>query len=323
MRAMILAAGLGTRLRPLTMVRPKVLTPITGTCVLDFWIRRLHRAGFEAIVINAYHLSELLVAAVRNIRWPVPVHVRLEPVLLGTGGGIRNVLDFFEEEPFVVINGDIICDVPIPELQRQYVKSGSSVGLLMQDCPEFNNVAVDSHGCILGFGQEAVRLVNESRHRQCLAFTGIHIIHPGIFDGFSAGQPGDILTIYRKMIDAGYPPLALRIPSVFWREVGSIDRYRRLHEELGNLKENLVPPLQTGKKFWIDPEADVSPNAHLRGYVSVGRGSRVAEGGELENSILWDGVEVLPGSRLRNCIVADGVVVTGRHENEILTGSIK
>jgi len=323
MRAMILAAGLGTRLRPLTMVRPKLLTPITGTCVLDFWVRRLHHAGFEAVVINAYHLSDQLVAAVRNKRWSIPVHVRVEPVLLGTGGGIRNALDFFKEEPFMVINGDIICNAFIGDLLRQYIESGSSVGLLMHDCPEFNNVAVDSHGRILGFGQEAIRFVSESRDHQCLAFTGIHIIHPGIFDGFPAGQPGDILTIYRKMIDAGYPPLALRIPSVFWREVGSIDRYRRLHEELGNLEENLVPPLQTGKKFWIDPEAEVSPNAHLKGYVSVGSGSRIAEDVELENSILWSGVEVLPGSSLRNCIVADGVVVAGRHENEILHGSIE
>jgi NDP-sugar pyrophosphorylase family protein len=157
---------------------------------------------------------------------------------------------------------------------------------------------------------------------QCLAFTGIHIIHPEIFEDVPAGQPCDILTVYRKMIDAGRPPLALRMPSIFWRETGSIHKYRELHKELGYLQEDLVSPLTTSRKFWIDPEAEVSTGARLRGYVSIGSGSYVGDQVELENSILWDHVEVLPGSRLRNCIVADGVVVAGEYENEILHGPI-
>ena len=115
---MILAAGLGTRLRPLTLVRPKVLVPVAGVCVLDFWIRRLYDAGFEAVVINAYHLHERLVKAIQDRHWPIPVHVEVEPELLGTGGGIGNVLEFFEKQPFLVINGDIICNVPLPELRE-------------------------------------------------------------------------------------------------------------------------------------------------------------------------------------------------------------
>jgi mannose-1-phosphate guanylyltransferase len=322
MRALILAAGLGTRLRPLTMVRPKVLTPIAGTRILDFWIQRLHHAGFEAVIVNAYHLPDQLAAAVQNRIWPIPIHVRVEPVLLGTGGGMRNVVDFFEEKPFLVINGDIICDVPILELQRQYIDSEASVGLLMHDYPAFNNVTVNSHGRVLGFGQEAAGVGSVNPDQQCLAFTGVHFIHPEVFDGLPAGQPFDILTLYRKMINAGNPPQALRSPSMFWREAGSIERYRMLHEELGSLKEDLVPPLQTGKKLWIDHEAEVSSRASLRGYVSVGSGSRIAERVELENSILWERVVVMPGSRLSNCIVADGAVVAGRHKNEILHGPI-
>ena len=192
----------------------------------------------------------------------------------------------------------------------------------MHDCPEFNNVAVSSSEHILGFGHEAGRLVNEGPDRTCLAFTGIQLIHPEIFDGFPAGRPGDILTLYRKMIAAGEPPLALRIPEFFWREFGSIDSYRRLHRELCNLEENLIPPFQTGNRHWIDPEADVSPDLRLRGYVSIGRGSCVMEGVELHDSVLWDNVQVRPGSRLRNCVVTDRAVVSGVHEHEIVIGSI-
>ena len=188
---MILAAGLGTRLRPLTLVRPKVLAPIYGTSVLDFWIWRLHHAGIEAVLINAYHLHERVVAAVHDKHWPIPVQVRVEPVLLGTGGGISNVLEFFEGQPFLVVNGDIICDAPLADLRHQHFESESPAGLLLHDYPEFNNVAVTSHGRVLGFGREARGLALESSDRECLAFAGIHIIHPGIFDGFPPGQPGD------------------------------------------------------------------------------------------------------------------------------------
>ncbi len=321
MKAMILAAGQGTRLRPLTLVRPKVLVPINGSSVLDFWIERLYRAGFEAVVINAWHLQERLVAAVRSKRWPIPVHVRVEPMLLGTGGGIRNVLDFFGEEPFLVINGDVICDVSLEDFQRRYFESGSPAGLLMHDYPEFNNVAVNSHGFILGFGPDAAKLVAEDADLRCLAFTGIQIMHPEVLGAFPAGRPGDILAAYRAMIGGGRAPLAFQRPTFFWREMGSVARYRSLHDELGRLEENLLPPLPTGKAVWVDPEAEVSMDARLKGYVSIGRGTRVAEGVELEDSVLWDRVEVHPGSRLRGCVVADGVRVTGSHENEVIIGS--
>jgi mannose-1-phosphate guanylyltransferase len=323
MKAMILAAGQGTRLRPLTLVRPKILAPINGSSVLDFWIRRLYRAGFEAVVINAYHLHERLVAEVRSTPWPIPVQVRVEPVLLGTGGGIRHVLDFFEGQPFLVVNGDIICDVSLEDLQHRYLESGSPVGLLMHDWAEFNNVAVNSRGSILGFGHDAAKLVAERPDLRSLAFTGIHFMHPEVLGIFSAGRPGDILTAYRALIDGGRAPLALRTSKLFWREMGSIASYQSLHDELGSLEDNFLPPLPTGKAVWIDPVAEVSPDVRLKGYVSIGRGTRVADGVELEDSLVWDNVEVRPGSRLRKCVVADGVKVVGIHENEIIIGSIE
>jgi mannose-1-phosphate guanylyltransferase len=96
-----------------------------------------------------------------------------------------------------------------------------------------------------------------------------------------------------------------------------------LHEELGSLERDAIPPLQTGRAVWIDAEARVSPDSVLRGSVSIGKGSWVREGVEIEDSILWDGIEVRPGSKLRNCIVTDGGVMAGTHENEIHIGSMR
>ena len=89
MRAMILAAGFGTRLLPLTNSRPKALVPLRGVTMLEFWIERLYRCGFEAAFLNAYHLKDRLSAAVSQRQWPIPVTVLSESVLLGTGGGIK------------------------------------------------------------------------------------------------------------------------------------------------------------------------------------------------------------------------------------------
>jgi len=320
MRAMILAAGLGTRLRPLSLVRPKVLTPLRGVSILEFWLWRLHQAGIEAVVINAWHLQEQVAAAIAHGTWPIPVHVLVEPLLLGTGGGIANALSFFEGEPFLVINGDIVCDVSLVEVVRQFLDSGASAGLLMHDCNEFNNVAVDADGRIVGFGREGSDLVRDGSERKVLAFTGIHVLDPVVMSGVPPGRPWDILTVYRELIRTGKAPAALQLPPFWWRETGSLESYVRLHEELGRLEANALPPLPTGRSITVDPRAQISPEAELRGTVWVGAGSRVMAGAIVEDSILWEGIEVLAESRLVRCVVADGVVVAGVHQDEIITG---
>jgi mannose-1-phosphate guanylyltransferase len=317
-RAIILSAGLGTRLRPLTLVRPKVLVPVMGTTVLEFWVWQLHRAGFEAVVVNAFHLSERLAEEIQSRDWPIPVEVRFEPDLLGTGGGIRNVLDFFEDAPFAVVNGDIVAMVPVGELFRQHLESGCAASLLLHDWPVFNNVAVNADGQILEFGKEAKAVGEKDPRLRLMAFTGIHFIDPKIMRGITPGQPADILTVYRQLISEGTPPRALFHSELYWREMGSLGAYQDLNREFSQKPENAVPPFPTGRRVFVDPKAAVSPSARLDGMVVVGEGSRVMDGVEMRDVILWENVVVEPNSVLRNCVVTDGVRVEGVHENQIL-----
>jgi mannose-1-phosphate guanylyltransferase len=321
MKAMILAAGLGTRLHPLTLARPKVLVPVMGITVLEFWMNRFYREGFEGVVINAHHLSERLVDAVTGTKWPIPVDVRVEPTILGTGGGIRNVLDFFAGRPFVVVNGDIICNVSLRSLFDRHIASGGSVSLLMHDCPPFNNVAVDSNGQVLGFGRETGDLLREHPGEVRLsAFTGIHVINPEVLEDLSASQPCDILTPYRRLIQEGHPPRSESEPGFYWREMGSLSSYRQLHAELGVAEDSFLQPIPTGSRVRVHERARVEPGVRIIGTIVVGEGSLVMEGAELEDTILWEGVRVEKGARLRNCIVADKVTVAGFHEDEIIAG---
>lgn len=317
MRTMILAAGLGTRLHPLTTVRPKVLMPLHGVPVLDFWIEKLHRCGFESALLNAFHLKEKLMEAVSGRQWPIPVEVHCEPVLLGTGGGIRAALQAFDSKPFAVINGDIVCDASIDALYEQHVRSGAMVSLLLHDYPEFNNVAVAKDGSVLGFGNEAGEISRRNGTR-LLAFTGIHFISPSALADSPPGAPADILSIYRRLIARGTPPRALFQPGLFWREMGSVQSYMRLNRELGRLKPDSLPPLPTGQGVWIHPDAEVASGTEIKGMVAVGRHARVCPRTHLENVILWDDVRVEPGSILKNCIVADGMRISGIHTGQVL-----
>lgn len=320
MKAMILAAGLGTRLRPLTLVRPKVLVPVMGPSILDFWVRRLAEDECEGVVVNTFHVHERLVEEVCKASWEIPVDVRVEPILLGTGGGVRNVLDYFGDEPFVVINGDIVCDFPIRELYERHLRSGALVSLLLHDCGPFNNVAVSGEGAVMGFGKEAYAMEREDAGVSLRAFTGVHFINPEVLRDLPPGEYADILPVYRELIEKWRPPQALFVPNLFWREMGSVEAYWALSKELASLPESFLPPLETGRRVWKGEGAHISGSARLDGVVAVGNDSHVGDGCILENVILWDGVFVAPGCRLRNCIVADGVRVEGSHEDELLIG---
>jgi len=317
-RAMILAAGLGTRLHPLTDVRPKVMIPVMGTSILDFWVERLHRGKFEAAILNAYHLKEKLVEEISEKPRPIPVEVHIEPVLLGTGGGIRTALEPLGDEPLAVVNGDIVCDAPIGKLYSEHLESGVEVSLLLHDWPEFNNVAVDRDGAVLGFGKEARQIRAGGNGARMLAFTGIHFINPQALREYTPGVPYNIIDIYRRLISRGSQPRALFSPGLFWREMGSIESYTRLTAELGGMAAETLSPIETGRRAWIHPDAEISPGVVLNGSVVVGKGTRVLDGAHLEDVIVWENATIEPGSRLKRCIVADSTVVSGPHCDEVL-----
>lgn len=318
MKAMILAAGLGTRLRPLSLIRPKVLTPVRGMSMLDYWIHGLSRQGVEAVIVNAFHLAEQLTEAIRSRCWPIPVAVSLERDLLGTGGGIRYALDFFGAEPFLVINGDILCDVDLQRFYADHLGSRALVSLVLHDWPDFNNVAVNASRGVVGFGREAREAAARSIDTRLWAFTGIHCIQPEVLHPVGHGEAADILDIYRGLIASGQPPRSFFPSPLTWREMGSISSYAALHAESARLSPGVLAPLATGTPFQIDASAVIAPDVRLQGYVVIGRRCHIGSGAVLEDVILWDDVDVAAGAILRRCIVADGVRVSGEHRNGVL-----
>jgi mannose-1-phosphate guanylyltransferase len=317
MRAMILAAGLGTRLLPLTNCRPKALTPLRTVTMLEFWIENLFRCGFEGVFLNAFHRRELIGEAVSEGHWPGPVKVLYEPVILGTGGGIRTAAEHAGEEPFAVVNADILSDADPGALCELHRLSGAKVSLLLHDWPQFNNVAVSKDGLVLGFGAEAKEIREKNETVRLMAFTGIHFINPSALACVPLGAPCDIIQVYRELIARNEPVAALFQKDLFWREMGALDSYAKLTMELAGLAPGRFDPIRTGEAVTIHPQARIHPGCRLEGSVAVGRGSVVCEGVSLENVILWDDVRIEKGSCLKECIVADGMNISGNHSGKV------
>ncbi|MDM8523617.1 sugar phosphate nucleotidyltransferase [Desulfococcaceae bacterium HSG8] len=216
---MILAAGFGTRLLPFTKKTPKPLFTINRRPVLDIIIRSLDAAGCEAVIINTHHLHRKITSFVDGQNYAIPVHTRYEPAILGTGGGIKNAADFWDNRPFMVINSDIITNIDLREVYDFHLDHNHPVTLVLHDYEVFNHVAVSRDGLIKGFG-------TQSHGDRFLAFTGIQVLDPEVLDFIPEGVFSSSIDAYRKMISAGKKVNAFISEGHDWEDMGTPERYR-------------------------------------------------------------------------------------------------
>jgi aminoglycoside/choline kinase family phosphotransferase/choline kinase len=224
MKALILAAGLGTRLLPHSASTPKALFTLAGVPLLARHIAQLESAGCEAVAVNTHHLHAQVETFVRAGRFGVPVHTRFEARLLGTGGAIGNLRDFWDERPFFVINADIRHAVDLRAVYADHLAGGAAATLVLVDDPEFNAVAVDAEGRIRAFAGPG-----EAR-AGALTFTGIQVLSPIVLDYLPAGEPGDSIAAFRAMLADGLR-LDARVTRRPWLDLGTPERYRRAARE--------------------------------------------------------------------------------------------
>jgi aminoglycoside/choline kinase family phosphotransferase len=224
MKAMILAAGLGTRLRPYTNFTPKPLFSIAGRPLLDIIIKNLIRAGCEAIIINTHHLHACIEAFLTAQNYTIPVYTRYEPEILGTGGAMKNVVDFWDPRPFIVVNGDILCDIDLAEVYDFHGRHGDPVTLVLCDHPGFNSVSVDQKGLVIGFGDPPASGSQPATTH--LTFTGIQVINPELLDHIPTGRYFSSIEAFKKMMAAGRKIRAFVSKKDFWSDIGTPERYK-------------------------------------------------------------------------------------------------
>lgn len=341
MKAMVLCAGLGTRLRPLTNRWPKPAMPLLGAPLFRASLSTLHAAGISQVGINTHHLPEVMenVARAEALRAGVSlevVHERGE--IQGTGGGIRGLREFLRDDDFVVLNGDVLFVVELAPILEAHRRSGAAATMVLLPMPEgerYNAVELDASKQvrrIAGQGPGGDRLT--SWH-----FTGVHVMSPRVFDFMAAAGPEDInKDVYLRMVTAGLPIAGHCLVSdgVYWSDLGTPQRYAATHQHLlfgqvptarlgaadpfagmtrfngGNSYQHATASLQNVRvsgPAWFGAGCELGDDVRIGAAVSIGPGARVGAGAMLNRVAVLDGAEVPGGQLLEDAIVAPGGVV--------------
>jgi NDP-sugar pyrophosphorylase family protein len=292
MQAMILAAGLGTRLLPHTTIRPKPLFPILNRPLLLLTVERLQNLGFDHIVVNCHHLRQQMVEA---LQWVSGVVVQEEETILGTGGGLRRALGLFRDEPLLVTNGDIYHSVDFLDFYRHHAASGRSITLAMHDYPRFNGVLVQNEK-IIGFGDR----VEPGR----LAFTGLHVIDPAILRGIVDGRFSCIIDHYQRLLQQGIEMGCYRSDRCYWTDMGTEEDYLALH---GGLLTGTIPCWlelsPASGPCYIASRGQLGAEVDLIDWVCLGNAC-IGKGSHMERVVVWDGVRIPDNSYLRDRLVS-------------------
>ncbi len=222
---MILAAGYGTRLQPFTSNFPKTLFPIAGRPLLDIIIEALQKAGCRSIIINTHHLHQKIDEFLAEQKYAIPIQTRYEPKILGTGGAIRNVADFWDGKPFMVVNSDIFTDIDFKAVYEFHLNHGHPATLVLYNCPQHNSVLINAEGFVNGFDNQKhdAKFVSS----KILTFTGIQVLDPEILKFISAVGYCSSIDAYKKMISAGRRIKAFISANHYWKDIGSPESYRQ------------------------------------------------------------------------------------------------
>ncbi len=302
-KAFVLGAGLGERLRPLTAQLPKPLIPVFHRPLITYAFDHLLGAGVKEFVVNTHHIPAAYADAFpEGTHAGAPIAFRNEsPVRLETAGGIANVRDLLNEEPFIVYNGDILTDLPLQPLLKEHQDKRNLVTLVLRSTGPALHIAMDeTTGRVtdirnmLGTGEEGRYL-----------FTGIYACQPEIHAWLTPGKVESVIPIFLRMIQEGAKLGAVVIDDGQWWDLGSRAAYLEVHQVLHRLGTAPAPA--------IHPEAWISPAAALHGLNIIGDGAVVEAGAVLEDCIVWPGAVVAAGTDLRRCIIRSGIRAEGCH----------
>lgn len=244
MKAMVLAAGLGTRLRPITDERPKALVEVNGRSLLEITLARLRSFGVREVIINVHHFADMVVDYLRaNNNFGLQIEISREDVLLDTGGGLKKAAPFFlnnsadPDEPFIVHNVDIVSTIDLARMLRFHTERHALATLAVHERNTSRYLIFDDQLQLCGrragrdCEPEIVRLGQPMRP---LAFTGIHVISPHLLPMLTEEGIFPILPSYLRIAAQGGSILAFRADEYYWRDVGNPESLEQTARDFQN-----------------------------------------------------------------------------------------
>jgi NDP-sugar pyrophosphorylase family protein len=326
MRAVILAGGEGTRLRPLTLSTPKPVVPVVDRPFLRHQIDLLAGAGVREIVLSVAYRPERVEAVFGDgAAFGVRIRYAVEETPLGTGGAVRHAMPLLDERT-VVLNGDVLTDVDLAAVVARHDAEKASATILLAPVPNpaaYGLVETDAHGRVR-------RFLEKPRPEQITTDTinaGIYVLETGVLDLMPEGV--------NYSIERGFFPALLArgdrvlgpVHRGYWIDIGTPEKYLQVHRDILNRRFPVPLDGEPRADGIVHPTARVSPEALLDGHFYVGRGCeveafarigpdavlvadvRVAAGAYVRDSVLWRGAEVRPGCEVQGSLVGPGVTL--------------
>jgi NDP-sugar pyrophosphorylase family protein len=317
MKALILAAGFGTRLQPLTNKLPKPLFPILNQPILEHTLHFLSSQGIKEIAINLHHQPEKIIDHLGDGKdFGVTLYYSKEEEILGTAGGIKKLQSFFQDETFIVINSDVFANINLNDVLKFHKDKNSKLTLVVRQDPnmeKYKSIQRVEEGRIVHFLGTGI---NNSDPVTQVMFTGIQIMEPDIFYRIPKDEfCGTTENVFPGMIQDKLPVYGF-LHNGYWIDMGTRETYIQAQVDAldGKLSLNtlssrnpegllVVPPVYIGKNCEISQDAQVGP------YAVLGDGCRVCSGAVVKNSILWTGVTAGNNCSVQNSIVGEKVFI--------------
>jgi mannose-1-phosphate guanylyltransferase/phosphomannomutase len=310
MRAVVMAGGQGTRLRPLTSNQPKPMLPIVGQPMMEHILKLLRRHGFSDVVVTV----QFLASVIRNYfddgsDLDLSLTYATEETPLGTAGSVKNA-EALLDDTFLVISGDAVTDFDLEEVVRFHKDRGAAVTVALQrvdDPLEFGIVITGEDGRIErflekpGWGEVFSDQIN----------TGIYVIEPHVLERIPEGEEHDFSKdLFPALLEAGLPMYG-HVAEGAWTDVGNLDAYLAAHRDVLDGTVNLeVEGIEVDSRVWVGEGAEVDPEARIDGPVFIGPNSRVEADAHLrEYTVIGSGVVVKAGAFLHRAVVHDHAYV--------------
>ncbi len=315
MKAMVLAAGFGSRLRPLSYDRPKPLFPVMNRPAVEHALSLLKSAGIDEIAINLHHLGGKVEEHLEDgSRFGLHLHYSREDPILGSAGGIKAAQKYLDGDDFIVINSDIVTDINLKELIRFHREKNSCLTIALKPAPSSERcdpIAIDDQNRVTHFSQE---LSGKSRN---FIFTGIQVMGPEIFDRIPPDTfMGTTDKVFPQMIQEKLPVFSF-VHEGYWADIGNRSDYLETHRDClnGNVKsiQPLSPDMPAGphirQPVLVGQDCRISDKARVGPHTVLGDGCRIEDNAIVENSVCWDRVVIERDAVVRETIAGNDCVI--------------
>ena len=306
LKAMVMAAGMGSRLEPITLKLPKPLIPVMNRPLMDIILSQLHNIGVNEVFSNTYYLANQIIDRYKSNKLGIKFNYIKETELSGTAGGVKKCQFFFDEgEDFIVISGDVLTTADIKEGIEIHKKSGAIATIGVKQVPHelvshFGVVVTDVKGYITEFQEKPP--LEEAKSN--LINTGIYIFNYKIFDYIPANTFYDFAkNVFPKLLTEGQIN-TFKIAE-YWNDIGTIGQYKQSIQDVFNglCKIEHTPIIETNLGSYISETSRIPSTVRFMGNNVIGSNVKLGEYIMLDNCVVMDGAEVKTGSELSNCVI--------------------